>query len=130
MRISDWSSDVCSSDLEGAEVIATLGERILGRSASIDIKHPLSGEVLMKAGELIEERDVDRIETAGVESALIRSVLTCDSEVGVCGKCYGRDMARGTPVNIGEAVGVLAAQSHGEPENGRGSGGERGEPCV
>src|SRR3546814_16175013 len=83
MRISDWSSDVCSSDLrgltvrevvEGAEVIATLGERILGRSASIDIKHPLSGEVLMKAGELIEERDVDRIETAGVESALIRSV--------------------------------------------------------
>src|SRR3546814_10860476 len=86
MRISDWSSDVCSSDVEGAEVIATLGERILGRSASIDIKHPLSGEVLMKAGELIEERDVDRIETAGVESALIRSVLTCDSEVGVCGK--------------------------------------------
>src|SRR3546814_2841096 len=69
----------------------------------------------MKAGELSEERDVDRIETAGVESALIRSVLTCDSEVGVCGKCYGRDLARGTPVNIGEAVGVIAAQSIGEP---------------
>ncbi|WP_370155301.1 DNA-directed RNA polymerase subunit beta' [Ferrovibrio sp.] len=101
--------------VEGAEVIATLGERILGRSAATDVKHPLSGDVLVAAGELIEERDVDRIETAGVESVLIRSVLTCDSQVGVCGKCYGRDLARGTPVNIGEAVGVIAAQSIGEP---------------
>jgi DNA-directed RNA polymerase subunit beta' len=101
--------------VEGAEVIATLGERILGRTPSIDVKHPLSGEVIVPAGHLIEERDVDRIETAGVESMLIRSVLTCDSETGVCGKCYGRDLARGTKVNIGEAVGVIAAQSIGEP---------------
>ncbi|MEK9970657.1 MAG: DNA-directed RNA polymerase subunit beta', partial [Ferrovibrio sp.] len=101
--------------VEGAEVIATLGERILGRTPSIDVKHPLTGEVLVKAGELIEEKDVDIIETAGVESMLIRSVLTCDSETGVCGKCYGRDLARGTKVNIGEAVGVIAAQSIGEP---------------
>ena len=101
--------------VEGAEVIATLGERILGRVPSVDVKHPLSGEVIVPAGHLIEERDVDRIETAGVESMLIRSVLTCDSETGVCGKCYGRDLARGTKVNIGEAVGVIAAQSIGEP---------------
>lgn len=101
--------------VEGAEVIATLGERILGRTAAVDVKHPLTGEVLMPAGGLIEERDVDIIETAGVESMLIRSVLTCNSETGVCGKCYGRDLARGTKVNIGEAVGVIAAQSIGEP---------------
>src|SRR5690606_33857123 len=101
--------------VEGAEVIATLGERILGRSAAVDIKHPLTGEVLMKKAELIEERDVERIEQAGVESVLIRSVLTCESEDGVCGMCYGRDLARGTRVNIGEAVGVIAAQSIGEP---------------
>ncbi|HLT75805.1 MAG TPA: DNA-directed RNA polymerase subunit beta' [Ferrovibrio sp.] len=101
--------------VEGAEVIATLGERILGRSAAVDIKHPLTGEVLMKKAELIEERDVERIEQAGVESVLIRSVLTCESENGVCGMCYGRDLARGTRVNIGEAVGVIAAQSIGEP---------------
>ena len=101
--------------VEGAEVIATLGERILGRVPSADVKHPLTGEVLVAAGDLIEEKDVDRIETAGVESVLIRSVLTCNSETGVCGKCYGRDLARGTKVNIGEAVGVIAAQSIGEP---------------
>lgn len=101
--------------VEGAEVIATLGERILGRVPSTDVKNPLTGEVLVKAGDLIEEKDVDTIETAGVESVLIRSVLTCDSQVGVCGKCYGRDLARGTKVNIGEAVGVIAAQSIGEP---------------
>jgi DNA-directed RNA polymerase subunit beta' len=101
--------------VEGAEVIATLGERILGRVPSTDVKHPLTGEILVKAGDLIEEKGVDIIETAGVESVLIRSVLTCNSETGVCGKCYGRDLARGTKVNIGEAVGVIAAQSIGEP---------------
>src|SRR5688572_1835819 len=101
--------------VEGAEVIATLGERILGRTPSTDAKHPLTGDIIGAAGTLIEERDVERIETAGVESMLIRSVLTCDSQVGVCGKCYGRDLARGTKVNIGEAVGVIAAQSIGEP---------------
>ena len=101
--------------VEGAEVIATLGERILGRTAAIDVKDPISGNALVRAGEIIDEAAVEKIETSGVESVLIRSVLTCESPVGVCGKCYGRDLARGTPVNVGEAVGVIAAQSIGEP---------------
>jgi len=101
--------------VDGGEVIAPLADRVLGRSASIDILDPLSGEVVVQAGELIEEETVDRIERAGIDSVPIRSVLTCESKVGVCGKCYGRDLARGTVVNIGEAVGVIAAQSIGEP---------------
>src|SRR5206468_6643516 len=76
---------------------------------------PLSNEVLLEAGGLIDEDAVDQIERAGVDVVPIRSVLTCESRVGVCGKCYGRDLARGTVVNIGEAVGVIAAQSIGEP---------------
>ena len=76
---------------------------------------PLSGEVVLPAGELIDEDAVDTIERAGIDAVSIRSVLTCESQVGVCGKCYGRDLARGTVVNIGEAVGVIAAQSIGEP---------------
>ncbi len=101
--------------IEGGDVIVPLGERLLGRSAAVDILHPETDEVLVKAGELIGEDEVDAIEEAGVETVLIRSVLTCDSKGGVCGKCYGRDLARGTPVNVGEAVGVIAAQSIGEP---------------
>jgi DNA-directed RNA polymerase subunit beta' len=101
--------------VDGGEVIAPLADRILGRSAAVDILDPLSGKVLIEAGELIEEEAVDRIEQAGLDSVSIRSVLTCESRVGVCGKCYGRDLARGTVVNIGEAVGVIAAQSIGEP---------------
>ncbi len=101
--------------VEGSEVISSLGDRTLGRSAAVDIVDPLNGDVLVKAGELIDEIAVDRIEKAGVESAKIRSVLTCESKGGVCGHCYGRDLARGTTVNIGEAVGVIAAQSIGEP---------------
>ncbi len=101
--------------VEGSEVISSLGDRTLGRSAAVDIVDPLNGDVLVKAGELIDEIAVDRIEKAGVESVKIRSVLTCESKGGVCGHCYGRDLARGTTVNIGEAVGVIAAQSIGEP---------------
>jgi len=103
------------SIVEGGEVIASLGERILGRGAAQDIFHPLSGDVLVKAGQLIEEDAVDIIERAGIDQVRIRSVLTCQSRVGVCGCCYGRDLARGTVVNVGEAVGVIAAQSIGEP---------------
>ena len=103
------------SIVEGGEVIASLGERILGRGAAQDIFHPLSGEVLVKAAQIIEEEAVDVIERAGIDQIRIRSVLTCQSKVGVCGKCYGRDLARGTMVNVGEAVGVIAAQSIGEP---------------
>jgi DNA-directed RNA polymerase subunit beta' len=101
--------------VEGSEVISSLGDRTLGRSASVDVVDPLSGDVLVKAGQMIDEEAVDRIETAGVESVKIRSVLTCESKEGVCGSCYGRDLARGTRVNIGEAIGVIAAQSIGEP---------------
>ncbi|MEA4839251.1 MAG: DNA-directed RNA polymerase subunit beta', partial [Rhodospirillaceae bacterium] len=101
--------------VDGGEVIATLGERILGRTASRDVLHPVTGEVLCEAGDLIDETLVEVIETAGVETVGIRSVLTCESEVGICAACYGRDLARGTRVNVGEAVGVIAAQSIGEP---------------
>jgi DNA-directed RNA polymerase subunit beta' len=101
--------------VEGGEVIEELGERILGRVALTDIVDPVGGSVIVKAGTLIEEPEVELIEGAGVESVEIRSVLTCETRGGVCASCYGRDLARGTPVNIGEAVGIIAAQSIGEP---------------
>jgi len=101
--------------VEGGEVIAPLADRILGRTAAVDVVDPLSGKVLVPAGELIDEPTVDLIDRSGIDSVVIRSVLTCETHVGLCGKCYGRDLARGTVVNIGEAVGVIAAQSIGEP---------------
>src|SRR5438309_1208605 len=104
-----------SAVVDGGEIIAPLADRILGRCAAIDVVDPLNGEVVLAAGELIDEDAVDAIERAGVDAVSIRSVLTCEAEVGVCVKCYGRDLARGTMVNIGEAVGVMAAQSIGEP---------------
>ena len=101
--------------VEGGDVIEPLSERILGRTAAIDVKDPLSGAVLAKAGQLIDEALSLEIEGAGVDTVKLRSALTCESPVGICGSCYGRDLARGTTVNIGEAVGVIAAQSIGEP---------------
>ena len=101
--------------IEGGEVIAPLAERILGRSALVDVVHPKTKEVIVAAGDLIEEAQVDAIDLAGIDMVSIRSALTCKTELGVCAKCYGRDLARGTPVNMGEAVGVIAAQSIGEP---------------
>ena len=101
--------------VDGGNVIASIGERILGRTAQEDILNPETGEVIVKKGKLIDENDVEKVEKAGVEQVKIRSVLTCESEHGVCAACYGRDLARGTPVNVGEAVGVIAAQSIGEP---------------
>ena len=101
--------------VEGGEVIAPLADRILGRSAAVDVVDPLGGGVLVPVGGLIDEEAVERIDRAGIDAVLIRSVLTCDAPQGLCGKCYGRDLARGTMVNIGEAVGVIAAQSIGEP---------------
>lgn len=101
--------------VDGGNVIASIGERILGRTAQEDIVHPETGEVLVKKGKLIDENDVAVVEKAGVEQVKIRSVLTCECENGVCAACYGRDLARGNPVSIGEAVGVIAAQSIGEP---------------
>jgi DNA-directed RNA polymerase subunit beta' len=104
-----------SAVVDGGEVIAPLADRILGRTAAIDILDPVNGDVAVRAGALIDEDVIDQIERAGINAVSIRSVLTCESRVGVCGKCYGRDLARGTVVNMGDAVGVIAAQSIGEP---------------
>lgn len=101
--------------IEGGDVIATTGERILGRTSAEDIKNPETGEIIVPKNHLIDENDVERIDNAGVESVKIRSVLTCEAEDGICAACYGRDLARGTPVNLGEVVGIIAAQSIGEP---------------
>ena len=101
--------------VEGGEVVSPLTEQVLGRCAAEDVLDPSSGAVLVSAGKMIEEDEAVLIEKAGVDSIKIRSVLTCESEKGVCGTCYGRDLARGTKVNVGEAIGVIAAQSIGEP---------------
>ena len=101
--------------IDAGQVVASLGSRILGRTTAEDVRDPSSHQVVVKAGTLIEEPQVEAIVTAGVQELRIRSVLTCDLTSGVCGKCYGRDLARGTRVNMGEAVGVIAAQSIGEP---------------
>ncbi|MEZ5814741.1 MAG: DNA-directed RNA polymerase subunit beta' [Alphaproteobacteria bacterium] len=102
--------------MNGADVVVSLAERILGRSSAIDIKNPLDGKVIVKAGQIIDEETSEQIETAGIDEVLVRSVLTCEGENnGICGACYGRDLARGTEVNMGEAIGVMAAQSIGEP---------------
>jgi DNA-directed RNA polymerase subunit beta' len=101
--------------VEGGETIEPLSERIIGRHAAEDILDPLSGDLIVKAASLIDEEVNDAIDRAGIDSVKIRSVLTCQSEQGACGACYGRDLARGTAVNLGEAVGVIAAQSIGEP---------------
>lgn len=104
-----------SSLTEGGEVIEHIGDRILGRVALDDILDPVTGDVLVPANEEIDETLVQKIESAGLEKVKIRSVLTCQSRRGICAKCYGRDLARGHLVNMGEAVGVIAAQSIGEP---------------
>ena len=101
--------------IEGGDVIATTGERILGRTAAEDIKDPATGDIIVAKNKLIDENDVEKIDAAGVDSVKIRSVLTCEAEDGICAACYGRDLARGTAVNLGEVVGIIAAQSIGEP---------------
>ncbi len=102
------------SIVQGGSTIASLAERVLGRTTAEDIKS-LDGKVLIPAGTLLDEPMVAEMEATGLQALKIRSPLVCESKVGVCGTCYGRDLARGTPVNIGEAVGVIAAQSIGEP---------------
>jgi DNA-directed RNA polymerase subunit beta' len=101
--------------VESGEVTVSLGQRVLGRTAAENVKNPATGKVVVKAGELIEEEQVEALEAARVQEVRIRSALTCETRNGICAKCYGRDLARGTPVNLGEAVGVIAAQSIGEP---------------
>ena len=101
--------------VQGGSTIASLGERILGRTTAEDLVDSKTGEIAIAAGTLLDEPMVARIEKMGIQAVKIRSPLICETKVGVCAKCYGRDLARGTPVNIGEAVGVIAAQSIGEP---------------
>ncbi len=100
---------------DGGNVIESLADRVLGRIPAEDIVNPVTGDLIVAAGTLIDEEMLEEIERAGVEEVVTRSVLTCESRNGICVKCYGRDLARGTVVNIGEAVGVMAAQSIGEP---------------
>jgi len=100
---------------DGKEIIEPLKQRIVGRTSLLNIEHPETGEMLVRANEEISEEMAEVIENAGIESVAIRSVMTCHSESGVCAKCYGRNLATGEAVNIGEAVGITAAQSIGEP---------------
>jgi len=104
-----------STEGDGETIVQRLDERILGRFSLKDIKHPNTDELLVEKGEMIEEEDIPKIVAAGIEEVAVRSVLTCNSPLGVCAKCYGRMLASGRLVDLGEAVGVLAAQSIGEP---------------
>jgi len=101
--------------IEGGEIIERLGDRILGRVALEDVVDPYTGEVLVPTNHEITEDDVKLVDNAGIDRVKIRSVLSCETRRGICTLCYGRDLARGQMVNIGEAVGVIAAQSIGEP---------------
>jgi len=101
--------------VEGGDVVEGLGERVLGRVISEDVTVAASGEVLVKAGVLIDEKLVKLLEKMGVDQVMVRSPITCETRYGVCAQCYGRDLGRGHRINIGEAVGVIAAQSIGEP---------------
>jgi DNA-directed RNA polymerase subunit beta' len=101
--------------IDAGQVVASLATRILGRTIAEDVRDPTSNDVIVPRNTLLDEPSVDAIVKAGVQEVRIRSVLTCETTSGVCAACYGRDLARGTPVNMGEAVGVIAAQSIGEP---------------
>ncbi|ALG89148.1 MULTISPECIES: DNA-directed RNA polymerase subunit beta' [Actibacterium] len=118
VRQRDCGTDLAitaEAAVNDGEVVSSLGERLLGRVSAEDVLRPATDEVIVSRNELIDERKADAIEKAGVASVRIRSPLTCEAEEGVCAMCYGRDLARGTMVNTGEAVGIIAAQSIGEP---------------
>jgi len=128
-RLVDISQDLviteqdCGTDqgltmapiIEGGDIIAPLGDRVLGRVLADDVVQEDSGEVIAEAGTMINERMVDKLETCGVDQVQVRSPITCETRFGICSQCYGRDLARGHLANVGEAVGVIAAQSIGEP---------------
>ncbi len=101
--------------VEGGEVIESLRDRVLGRTTAEDVLHPENRSVLLPAGEMLEEDTIDGLESAGVDEVKVRTALTCATRFGICAKCYGRDLGRGGLINTGEAVGVIAAQSIGEP---------------
>jgi DNA-directed RNA polymerase subunit beta' len=101
--------------VEGGEVVESLRERILGRVCAADVVNPESGKIMCAVNTLLDEDAVEAIEAAGIDEVKVRTPLSCDTRYGLCAKCYGRDLGRGVPVNVGEAVGVIAAQSIGEP---------------
>jgi DNA-directed RNA polymerase subunit beta' len=101
--------------VEGGEVVEPLRDRILGRVTAVDVMHPENGDILIPAGALLDEDYVDAVEKAGVDEVKVRTPLTCETRYGLCAQCYGRDLGRGGLVNVGEAVGVISAQSIGEP---------------
>ena len=113
--IKKRSSINISEIIEGGNILVSLSERVLGRVIAENIKHPISGETLISKGKLIDEEDCEKIDAAGVKSVQVYSVITCASKKGVCATCYGRDLSRGKLVSIGEAIGMIAAQSIGEP---------------
>ena len=118
VRVDDCGTEnsiKAKATIHDGEIVATMAERILGRVAAEDVIEPSTEELLCKSGEMIDERIADKIEELSLPSIQIRSPLTCESEDGVCAQCYGRDLSRGTRVNQGEAVGIIAAQSIGEP---------------
>ena len=118
ITIEDCNTNIgvrVSDVVEGGEVIVSISERVLGRFAQEDIKHPITEELIVAKGNYIEEIIADQIEESGIQNVYIRSALTCESKRGLCVKCYGRDLARGFLVNLGETVGMIAAQSIGEP---------------
>ncbi|MDP2085911.1 MAG: DNA-directed RNA polymerase subunit beta' [Gemmobacter sp.] len=118
VRSIDCGTDrfiTASAAVNDGEVVSSLAERVLGRVTAEDVIDPATGDVVLAKGVLIDERKADLIDATGVAAVKIRSPLTCEAEEGVCATCYGRDLARGTMVNVGEAVGIIAAQSIGEP---------------
>ncbi len=101
--------------VEGGDVVETLQERVLGRVLAQSVQRPDTNELILNAGELLDEEKVRILEESGIDQVNVRSAISCETRYGVCSKCYGRDLARGNRINIGEAVGVIAAQSIGEP---------------
>lgn len=109
------NGSVMRAIVEGGEVIESLRDRVLGRTTADDILHPETRSVLAKAGRVLDEDSLEELESAGVDEVKVRTALTCETRYGLCAKCYGRDLGRGGLINLGEAVGVIAAQSIGEP---------------
>ena len=104
-----------SEIIEGGNIIVSLSERALGRVVADNVKNPISGDIIIKKGEMIDEAGCEKIDAAGVKAINVYSVITCGSKEGVCAMCYGRDLSRGQMVNVGEAIGMISAQSIGEP---------------
>ncbi len=104
-----------SEIIEGGNVIVSLSERALGRVVAADVKNPINGEVIIKKSKIIDEAGCEKIDAAGVKFIKVHSVITCSSKEGICARCYGRDLSRGKMVHVGEAIGMISAQSIGEP---------------